>query len=150
MKKHGIVDNKQKHDSLKPFRTLSEQETSSYPKNLMMVCDTNNWSDKRDERMQWRPGLRWPEQLAECDILSRTYDPKAETYLYEVVLWPDDKNNALEDGKPHIYVDYGVPHNAIRFVDRPFQSDQHIATAFRHPIGFPDDMTPPFWRNNLS
>jgi hypothetical protein len=150
MNNHGTVYNRHQHDSIKPFRTLSEQGASPYPDNLLMVCDTKNWSDERDERMQWRPSLHWPMTLAECDVLSRTYDAKAETYLYEVVLWPDENNIASEDGKRLTYVDYDVPHNAIRFVDKPFQSDQHIATAFRHPIVFPDDLTPLSWRNALS
>ena len=154
MKNHGITKNdgskeegKQQHKSLKPFRTLGEQETSPYPHNLMTVCDTRNWSDDRDDRMKWRPSLHWSENLAECRILSRTYNSKEETYTYEVNVWPD---KCSIGGRHRTCIDYDVPHNAIRFVDKPFQSDQHLANAFRHPIGFPDHLTPHFWRNEIS
>ena len=149
MRLHGITDNKstKQNVAVKPFRTLSEQVLNPYPDNLMTVCDTRNWSDERADRMKWRPGLHWPEKLAKCHILSRTYNSKTETFMYEVNLWPNHKDDQDSPNKSGTYVDYDVPHNAIRFVDKPFRSDQHIPTAFRHPIGFPDDLTPPFWRN---
>jgi hypothetical protein len=103
----------------------------------------------RIERTHWQPSLHWPENLAVCNILSRTYNDKAKTYLYEVNLWPNDQHSG-RDGTPIVFVDYDVPHMAIRFVDKPFHSDQHIPTAFRHPIGFPKELTPPFWKNALT
>lgn len=143
-------DEMNKHnDPIKPYRTVSEQESKPYAHNLMMVCDTMNWKDGRDERLKWRPSKHWPEQLAVCKPLARTYNNTAKTYLYEVTLWPNDDHSG-KDGTPITLVDYDVPHTAIRLVDKPFHSDQHIPTAFRHPIGFPDDLTPPFWRNAVS
>ena len=137
------------NDPIKPYRTVSEQESNPYANNLMTVCDTTNWSDERDERVKWQPSRHWPEELAVCNILSRTYNATTATYLYEVNLWPNDDHSGKE-GTPVVYVDYDVPHTAIRFVDRPFHSDQHIPTAFRHPIGFPEELTPPFWKNNYT
>jgi len=154
MRKHGIVDKmneqknqKQEHKSIFPYRTLAEQKSNPFPHNLMTVCDTQNRSDDRDNREKWRPGIHWPESLVECNILSRSFDTENETYLYEVVLWPNNRDG--DDEKPQRYIDYDVPHEAIRFVDKPFQSDQHLANAFRHPIGFPDELTPHFWKNNM-
>lgn len=135
------------NDPIKPYRTRLEQETNPYALNLMMVCDTKNWFDNRKEREKWRPSLKWPEKLAECSVLTRIYDKSTETYLYEVELWPDEELTS-ENGRPIKYVDYDVPHSAIRFVDKPFHSDQHIPTAFRHTIGFPEELTPPFWKND--
>lgn len=140
MNKHG--------NRIKPYRTLSEQEANPYASNLMMVCDTNNWMTGRDERTKWQPSRNWPENLAVCNILSCTYNDKAKTYLYEVNLWPNDQHIGNE-GTPIFFVVYDVPHTAIRFVDKPFHSDQHIPTAFRHPIGFPEELTPAFWKNEL-
>jgi len=140
-------DEMNKHNNpIKPYRTLSEQETHPYAHNILTVCDTKNWYDSREDRLQWRPSSHWPENLAECDILSRTYNNERNTYLYEVSLWPKD-NHSRQDGTPMTFVDYDVPHEAIRLVDKPYHSDQHIPTAFRHPIGFPDELTPPFWKN---
>jgi len=133
------------HFPVKPYRTLSEQETKPYAHNLMTVCITRNWSSSREERQKWRPGRHWPEEIAECNIVKRSYDESTKTYLYEVELWSNYHEEI--DGKEIKYIDYDVPHNAIRFVDKPFFSDQHIPTAFRHPIGFPEELTPPFWKN---
>eukprot|EP00532_Pseudo-nitzschia_australis_P009551 CAMPEP_0168167370 /NCGR_PEP_ID=MMETSP0139_2-20121125/2513_1 /TAXON_ID=44445 /ORGANISM="Pseudo-nitzschia australis, Strain 10249 10 AB" /LENGTH=606 /DNA_ID=CAMNT_0008084607 /DNA_START=46 /DNA_END=1866 /DNA_ORIENTATION=+ len=130
----------------KPYRTSQEQGENPYANNLMMVCDTRNWSGGRSEREKWRPSLHWAEQLAECSVLTRIYDKTANTHLYEVELWLNERHDA-EEGSPSEYVDYDVPHSAIRFVDKPFYSDQHISTAFRHPIGFPEELTPLFWKN---
>eukprot|EP00536_Pseudo-nitzschia_multiseries_P016873 jgi/Psemu1/328368/estExt_fgenesh1_pg.C_12720001 len=133
------------NDPVKPYRTLSEQKNNPYAHNLMTVCNTRNWSRSRKERQKWRLGRCWPEEVDECIILDRKYDESMKTYLYEVQLWPNE--GETQDGKTPKYIDYDVPHSAIRFVDKPFLSDQHIPTAFRHPIGFPEELTPPFWKN---
>ena len=142
MKKHN--------DPVKPYRTLSEQETTPYAHNILTVCDTKNASanspGRKEERMKWRPSEHWPENLTACSILTRIYNATTETYSYEVELWPKEELYG-KDLTPKVFVDYDVPHSAIRFVDRPFHSDQHIPTAFRHPIGFPEELTPPFWKN---
>lgn len=158
MRNHGIVDimNKQhkqkdlqqEHKSIKPFRTLVEQKSNPFPHNLMTVCDTRNVGNNRDDREKWHPSEHWPESLTECHVLSRRFNTEDATYLYEVVLWPNEPDD--DDGKPRKYIDFDVPHEAIRFVDKPFLSDQHLKKAFRHPIGFPDELTPHFWKNKVS
>ena len=39
-----------------------------------------------------------------------------------------------------------VDREAIRFVDVPYTTDLFLPTAFRHPIGIPEDMFPDAWR----
>jgi len=144
-----IFDEHNNPKKIIPYRTISEQETKPYPNNMMMACDTENQSDYREEeRLKWRPSKHWPEKLVLCNILSRTYNAEADTYMYEIKLWPN-MQHTRDEGTPINYVDYDVPHSAIRFVDKPFRSDQHMLNAFRHPIGFPEDMTPHFWRNQV-
>ena len=43
-----------------------------------------------------------------------------------------------------VFVD-DVPREAIYFVNKPYTSDQHIESAFRHMIHIPDDMFPKNW-----
>ena len=38
-----------------------------------------------------------------------------------------------------------VPREAICFMNKPYTSDQHIESAFRHTIHIPDDMFPRKW-----
>jgi len=40
-----------------------------------------------------------------------------------------------------------VPREAIAYYDKPYTSDMHLPTAFRHPIGIPEDMLPEAWKN---
>ena len=134
------------NNPIKPYRTRSELDKNPYAHNLMVVFDTRNISKGRKARMEWRQSSHWPESNTECSIVSRIYNAEKEIYVYEVQLWPNDDHTA-EDGTPMMFVDYGVPHSAIRLVDRPYHSDQFIPSAFRHSIGFPEELTPPFFRN---
>jgi hypothetical protein len=52
-----------------------------------------------------------------------------------------DPRTAKEDR----FIDVDVPRHAIRFVDKPYTSDQHLKGAFRHPIAFPDKLIPDQW-----
>ena len=134
------------NNPVKPYRTKSELETNEYALNLMTVCDTRNSPEGREEeRIKWRRSKHWPESNVECSISSRVYNAIDQTYLYEVELWPQ-KENTRQDGTPIVFIDYDVPHSAIRLVDKPYHSDQFIQGAFRHPIGFPEELTPHFWK----
>jgi hypothetical protein len=39
-----------------------------------------------------------------------------------------------------------IVREAMRFVDVPYSQDLHLKEAFRHPIGFPDDVFPDAWK----
>jgi hypothetical protein len=111
-----------------------------------------------------RGGEFWPEKLTPCYILKRrtviqddgnndenrtstTNDP----YLYAVE-WPYRLEDQNGTSKKVWITEVGVPHSKIGFVDMEYQSDQHLPYAFRHPMEFPAEMTPPSWllQNQLS
>ena len=127
-------------DLTEPFRTIKEQKENPYPKNLMLVCDTANYYREANTTMKWQPSKRWPEDLVDCQILSRKQNSD-KSYFFNVSLWLKSKST---------YIDYDVPQSAISFVDRPYMSDQDLASAFRHPIGFPEAMTPPQWLDDVN
>ena len=50
----------------------------------------------------------------------------------------------------HIRSYVQFPRHRIRFVDKPYESDQHLPWSFRHFIGIPDSMFPLRWRDDYS
>ena len=88
----------------------------------------------------FRRSSHWPEQLAICDIINRTATEDGGWYVYDVEWrWKFEKDS------PPQY-EHGIPHSAIRFIDKPWQNDQQLPKAFRHPMRFPDEMTPEMWK----
>ena len=73
-----------------------------------------------------------------CRIKERHYDESTDLYSYDVELGESLKS--LTESEENI------PHYAIRFVDKPYKSDQWLFDAFRHPIMFPENMTPLKWK----
>jgi hypothetical protein len=49
-----------------------------------------------------------------------------------------------ENDVPRLLKNY--PRQSIHFFVKPYKSDQHLPSAFRHPIGIPEDMVPPQWK----
>lgn len=131
-------------DLSQPFRTVLEQETNPYPSNLATVCHTRNWERDDYTIMRWKqPVVDWPEGLIFCHILKREETASGE-FLYQVSLnfsrhpdRPDEKR----------FIDTNVPQRAIRFVDKPYQSDLHLPNAFRHPIMLPSDLVSSEWKD---
>jgi hypothetical protein len=135
-------------DMTKPFRTVKEQETDPYPKNLLTVCSTGNGHhDGEEGKRKWkRYQYDWPEGLVHCYIMDREKVKGEE--LYTVML---DSHGDNRDYDPSIpmkerYIDRKVPKSAIGFTDKPYTSDLHLTNAFRQPIGFPDHLVPELWR----
>jgi SET domain len=136
-------------DMTQPFRTVEEQQSNPYPSNLATVCWTPNWDRDKDTKMAWtKPTYDWPEGITYCNIQQRTKlvdkkDGALVQYEYEVSLnfeaMEPDRKDKLE------YIDTRVPHNAIWFVDKPYESDMHLRNAFRHPIALPAQIVPPAW-----
>jgi len=138
-------------DRSQPIRTISEQEKDPYPSNLATVCWTENWKRDAYSTMKWKKpeGFDWPEGLAFCNIHKRHKNAKTGEYEYEVSLNFDESSPDREDKRK--YIDEGVPHSAIYFVDRPYESDLHLPNGFRHPIELPADIVPEEWvKNNQS
>lgn len=76
--------------------------------------------------------------LVGCDIMDRSGD---ENSGYKYVVQPH-----IEVKGTKILVK-NVPHHAIRYVDKPYTNPQHELSAFRHTIGFPDEIFPKAWRD---
>jgi SET domain len=131
-------------DLTQPFKTVTEQQTDSYPDNLATVCWTQNWERDEFTKRKWtRPTSRWPEGMVYCNILQRSQITGSGEYEYEVSLNFDVHQPDLPDKLK--YIDTAVPHSAILFVDKPYMSDLHLPNAFRHPIELPKHLIPDQW-----
>ena len=131
----------------KPFKTEQELERTPYPVGVQTVCFIE-WVDVEDGRvMETKDGIgmaKWigPVEfnrysglkMEVCDVLERSKQLEDGLYNYTVL------TNELQIEN--------VPHAAITFVDKPYQSDIHTMGAFRHPIIIPDSMFPQAWRDH--
>ena len=85
----------------------------------------------------------WP-----CDVVGVASNssgdgrPTYETIVYE--------KGSIDDGRePRVIRKLkNVPRTGIKFVDRPYHSNQHLPSAFRHYIPIPDEIFPLHWRND--
>lgn len=105
-----------------PFRTLVEQGKNPYPKNLMTVFDSSK---------------HWPWGLTEC-IINKRYLDDLWGYTYDLYV--------TYNGNDDKQLVKGIRHDDIRFVDKPWHNDQFLSNGFRHPIAFPEHMTPASWK----
>jgi hypothetical protein len=141
-------------DETKPLRTVDEQKLHPYADNLATVCNTGNWDRKGGYHDYWiEPksnghARSWTgaESMVFCHVIERTKGTHGDD-VYTVMLSfdgyePYDPTVSLDDQ----YVDYKVPRRAIRFFDKPYQSDEHARSAFRHSIGLPPELFPAQWR----
>ena len=90
-----------------------------------------------------------------CHILDRGYgDDGGERYKVELIFFEfrggkplTEKDLTYDPSKPdeERYIDYNVPRRAIKWNEKPYNDDEHLPNAFRHPIGFPDDLWPQAW-----
>jgi hypothetical protein len=68
-------------DETEALRTVKEQEAKPYPKNLITMCSTPDWSRKDSMAIDWySPEWEWAEAMAYCHILERN---RAEDGDYE-------------------------------------------------------------------
>lgn len=85
----------------------------------------------------------WPCDVVGIDSDSSDEDrPTYQTIVYE--------KGSIDDGRePKVIRKLkNVPRSGIKFVDRPYHSNQHLPSAFRHYIPIPDDIFPLHWRND--
>ena len=84
------------------------------------------------------------QTTADCFVEAR-YQSDGESgttrTLYQIYLVGGTKGG---NEKKKVFVD-DVPREAICFMNKPYTSDQHIESAFRHTIHIPDDMFPRKW-----
>ena len=144
--------------SNKPFPTSSEESLAG--DNVQLMCHLLYDEDKIERRRNqdgsrtkvypWIPHPisgenRLKTDLAvrginrmDCAIEERTGDA---TTGYKYVVRP-----LVEKTGPKILVK-NVPHDVIRYVDKPYTNPQHEKHAFRHSIRFPDDVFPEAWKD---
>jgi hypothetical protein len=157
----AMVLNEMHHGSgkpIKPFPTSSEESIAG--DNVQLMCHLlydeekierrRNQDGSRTKVYPWIPHPvngehRLKTDLAvrginrmDCVIEERTGD---ETTGYKYVVRP-----IVEKAGPKILVK-NVPHDVIRYVDRPYTNPQHEGHAFRHSIRFPDDVFPEAWKD---
>lgn len=135
------------------FMTKSElqKESDSLSKAIMTACmilvEEQIENEKYDDDVyrfvvekDWDDILRG-NNMKECEILERyqvlSEDRKTNEYHYTVLSIYDETQDVIID----------VPQRAIRYVDRPYTSDNHMTRAFRHSIQIPDDIFPQKWRD---
>ena len=133
------------------IRTLDEQKTNPYPKNIMTICfttiGTDDITDQTDVEYEWEDFQAVPRSLKnsrECEVLER-YKSKVEEKsstgdvdLYTVRFVLEEKTECIMSG---------MPRTSMEFVDRSYISDQHLKNGFRHPIQIPDEIFPQNWKN---
>jgi SET domain len=130
--------------------TDEEQKTEPYPGNLRMIClpqiaDATLSEFLKDERCSraWKPGTEGiPCRIIQRDVVKEE-DGESVSYQYHVLYLSTEEDD--DDGKWAESEDW-VVREAIRFFDAPYSSDLFLEQAFRHPIGFPDEIFPKAWR----
>jgi hypothetical protein len=134
-------------------RTVKEQKRDPYPDNIGFICFSANTADRSKKRLEWSEPKEhlWWESFTPCHVVYRKWDAKTDTYLYAVELMPDNKPESFKFNKKtpatKRFIDTMVPRRAIRFVEIPYMDDEHLKGAFRHPLGFPDELVPEAWKN---
>jgi hypothetical protein len=128
-------------------RTVVEQEMDPYPSNLQMRCHGRLFTAPVAPYAMYK----WNGEhhgLA-CRVLDRFVDTTwrvrpSSRELYTVEMeWV----NPRQLGEVIRIQRTDVPRSAIRFFNRPYTTDIHLDTAFRHSIGIPDALFPVQWKN---
>ncbi len=102
----------------------------------------------RDRGIGIRSYSYWP-----CTIISRNQYKtlvKDEEAAYTVRLFQPHWIEASEwnEEQPPIFLT-NYPKSSIKFFTKPYRSDLHHPSAFRHALQIPEDMFPEHWKNKL-
>ena len=147
------------------LRTKTEQEIDPYPENVRTVCrcDANRYGWDGEDQKPGAKQITWSAafsnaRLHPCSIISRRKaGAGSDGFLYTVHIHPVQdstlgywgqagyRQGGLPKGQSLIV--RLVPRDAIEFQSRRYQSDFHLANAFRHEIVVPDELFPKSWRN---
>lgn len=146
-------------DETEVLRTVREQQTAPYPTNLQTMCLTPDWERKKNH-IEWyeteKTEKDWEEmwKFVYCNILDRKmgadgnheYTVSLIFFNYEdMSVKPEefvhDPSTPMED----LYIDFKVPRRAIRWNEKPYQDDEHIPNAFRHPLELPAHLFEKNW-----
>jgi hypothetical protein len=142
------------HTRHKPLRTEVELEDDPYPDSLAMKChsaltpggsvaEAFTWLGAENDSDDY--AFDWPtdEYGYNCRILSRRQGESG--WNYDVAI----EASYVEDTWVEVKTRQQVPRKAIRFFDRPYTTDLHLPSAFRHELGIPDEMIPVTWRDRV-
>lgn len=73
-------------DETAVLRTVKEQETQPYPKNLITMCATPDWEREESAHIAWsEPEWEWAESMVYCHILDRKLGENGD-FEYDVSL----------------------------------------------------------------
>lgn len=140
------------------LRTVQMQKDHAYPSNLETACyyllrdTTKTWLDTNSSESfgEWtkRSTTFNLASLRPCSVIDHTLDTN-ERSIYTVVVGnlfsESNPQEIIPTGERHVVTN--MPRKAIRFVDRPYTTDQHLPNAFRNEIGLPKSMFPISWMN---
>ena len=143
------------------LRTVTEQKTTPYPDHLMTVCyfqqpencesPPDNSKGVKCEVQSKYNGVNLKSPFyRQCEILSRhSTDDSAHWYTANVTVKTmkqneKDQKKSSHEVIDHYLVDY-LPRNAIRFMNKPYTTDQYVEGAFRMPIGLDENMMAEQW-----
>jgi hypothetical protein len=129
-----------------PIRTLDEQKSNPYPENLRTAC----YFAPTEEDIWDMGSVEWSSDnfncLRPCDITER-YEEDKRTY-YTAVVYPtqiaveaDYCGNIPEEGSTV----KRLPMSAAKVADKPYSTDAHLQSVFRHEIGVPAGFYPEVW-----
>jgi hypothetical protein len=110
-------------DETASLKTVEELKTNPYPSNLMTVCQTPDDKRKKTNVVEWYPKYEFPFQMVRCHVLERNENVHGDE-VYKVMLDWDGIEYDESIPEKERYIDTNVPRKAIRFVDKPNQSDQ--------------------------
>lgn len=119
---------------LKNDEEQTEEDGDDYYSNLRVSSE--NWDKEllmvygENDHICWYP----------CQVFAANDDDDA---TYQARVYSKDPSITEE-----IRAFRNIPREAIRFVDAPFQSDQHLLSAFRHHIPILDELLPLHWRDD--
>ena len=130
------------------LQTEEEQELVPLGSNVQSIClldieevmyDINHgertfkWKDYAVDTMDL---VSYNMEVCVISKRSKVEDSDSKESVYRIYL--------EGEGGRRLYVD-DVPRDAIRFTDKPYESDHHLNNAFRHYIHVPDGMFPAPW-----
>lgn len=140
-----------KENSNAVLLTESEQQVEPYPANFQLYClpefgfDEVKTLDRTTPESLWEPHtLGYP-----CKIVDRKELENGE-YGYAILYRETEDHHPISDStESWSESDWIVRREAIRFEDAPYSTDTFLKGAFRHPIGFPENLFPDAWRGHF-
>lgn len=130
------------------IRTEAEQAANPYPGNLRTACyfktAVNDTSNSKANYVEW--SNEHFGCLRPCDVKERSGATARDTRLDALVYpmkhsEPDHCRGVPTEG----LLVKGLPWNTVGLVNKPYITDSHLKSAFRHEIGVPADIYPASW-----